>query len=385
MDTTNVFSRNLDAYLTHKGTQAIIANQGGQGSSKTISILQLLYLIALHSSVKLRITIGSYALPHLRAGALQDFEDILIREDISPESVRNKSEFKYFIGRSELSFVGIEGNEAKATGPRRDILYINEANKRIDYKVFELMNARTRLATFIDFNPSAEFWFHEKIVPNFEHVLIKSTFLDNEYLPERERNNLLAKKGKPGFENWWKVYGEGELGQLEGAVFTNWRFGEFDETLRKVRGLDFGVTDPDAMVKVAIDKKEKKIYLKEEIYQGGNSTDALADSIRSCTDSNDLIIADSQASRTIKDLQKQKINVVACIKNRVNEDIKIIKGYELIIDPLSYNLHKELNNYIWLDKKSETPIDAFNHLLDAARYGIMYFLKPNVKKGMKAL
>ncbi|GAG38533.1 unnamed protein product, partial [marine sediment metagenome] len=185
MKTTNVFSKNLQAYNQFKGTQTLIADQGGQGSSKTVSILQLLYQIARTSKSKKRITIASYALPHLKGGAMQDFEDILTNEGIQPDSVRNKSEHMYFIGKSEITFVGIEGNEAKATGPRRDILYLNEANKRVAYKVFELMNARTRLATFIDFNPSAEFWFHEQHIPNFDYHIIKSTFRDNEYLPKR--------------------------------------------------------------------------------------------------------------------------------------------------------------------------------------------------------
>ena len=125
---------------------------------------------------------------------MQDFEDILTGEGIDPSSVRNISESRYFIGKCEITFIGIEGNEAKVTGPRRDILYINEGNKRIAYKIFELMNARTKLATFIDFNPSAEFWFHEKVVPNFPYELIKSTFLDNPYLPLREKENLLSKQ-----------------------------------------------------------------------------------------------------------------------------------------------------------------------------------------------
>lgn len=385
METTNVFSRNLDAYLAYKGTQTIISNQGGQGSSKTVSILQLLYLIARYSRKKLRITIGSYALPHLRAGAMQDFDDILIGEGLNPDGLRNKSEFKYFIGRSEITFIGIEGNEAKATGPRRDILYINEANKRITYQVFELMNARTRLATFIDFNPSAEFWFQEKVIPNFSHKIIKSTFLDNPFLPERERLNLLSKKDKPGFENWWKVYGLGELGQLEGAIFTNWRFGEFDDSLPFGYGLDFGVTDPDALVKVAVDRKAKRIYWKEELYKNDSSTDELADLVNERVVINKLIVADSQASRTIKDLRNKGLNIVGHVKNRIVDDIKAIMGYELIIDPKSSNLAKELNNYIWLDKKGEIPIDAFNHLIDAARYKTMHVLKPYKKTGMKAL
>jgi phage terminase large subunit len=385
MKTTNVFTKNLAAYNQFKGTQTIISNQGGQGSSKTISILQLLKTIAETSKSKKRITIASYALPHLKGGAMQDFDDILYKDGINPNDVRNRSEHKYFLGNSEITFVGIEGNEAKATGPRRDILYVNEANKRITYKVFELMNARTRLATFIDFNPSAEFWFHTEIVPNFEHHLIKSTFLDNPFLPEREKDNILSKKDKPGFENWWKVYGLGELGQLEGAVFTNWKFGEFDESLPFGYGLDFGVKDPDALVKVAIDRKQKKLYWDELLYINGLSTDSLAINLNSRILKNKLIVADSASKRTIKDLKSKGFNIIGAVKNKIIEDIKAMQEYQIIITENSYNLERELNNYIWLDKKGEVPIDDYNHLIDAGRYKTMHSLKPYTKKGQRIL
>jgi len=383
--TTDVFKWNLKAYQELKGTEAIIANQGGKGSSKTMSILQLLFLIAKHSPKKLRITIASYALPHLKAGAMSDFDDILVEEGIQPDNVRNRSEHIYFIGKSEITFTGIEGNEAKVTGPRRDILYVNEANKRIKYKVFELMNGRTRIMTFIDYNPSAEFWFHDMVIPNFKYQLIKSNFTNNPYLPHRELQNLLSKKDKPGFENWWKVYGLGELGQLEDAILTNWRFGEFDKNLPYGYGLDFGVKDPDALVKVAVDKKNKKLYWKEELYQNGLSTDELALKLSSIVDKGRLIVADSASKRTIKDLKAKGFNIIPCIKNKIVDDIKAMREYELILTEGSTNLERELNSWIWLDKKGEIPIDDFNHGIDSGRYKTMHVLKPNIRKGQRIL
>jgi phage terminase large subunit len=385
MKTTNVFSRNLEAYNEYKGSQTLIANQGGQGSSKTVSILQLIYQIAKTSKSKKRITIASYALTHLKGGAMQDFEDILISDGVNIAEVKNKSESMYFIGRSEITFVGVEGNEAKATGPRRDILYINEANKRITYNVFELMNARTRLATFIDFNPSAEFWFHNKIQKDFEPCLIKSTFLDNPYLPDREKQNILSKKNKPGYENWWKVYGLGELGQLEGAILKNWKFGEFDLNLPYGYGLDFGVKDPDALVKVAVDKKNQKLYWHQELYENDLSTNILAAKIEARINKSKLIIADNAGLRTIKDLKSKGFNIKPTIKNKILDDIKALKEYELILTPESYQLEKELNNWIWLDKKGEIPIDDHNHLIDAGRYKTMHSIKPYTRKGQRAL
>jgi phage terminase large subunit len=381
---TKVFLQNIKAFNRLKGTSSLIANQGGQGSSKTRSIIQLLIILALLK--KRHITISAYALPHLKAGAMMDMDAELLKLNIDPNSVKNISESIYYLGESKIEFVGIEGNEARVTGPRRDILYINEANKRINYDVFELMNARTSEMTFIDFNPSREFWFHEKIMPNFSYELIKSTYLDNPYLPARELENLLSKKDKPGFENWWKVYGLGELGQLEDAILTNWRFGEFDNSLPYGYGQDFGSKHPDALVKVAVDKENKKLYWKEEIYQNGLSTGQLSAIMKTRNLGNKIIIADSAATRTIEDLKLQGFNIKPVEKGRIIDDIKMLWEYEIIVDPTSYNLAKELNNWIWLDKKGEIPIDENDDLIDAARYYTRFVVKPvKEKRGHKAL
>ena len=111
-----------------------------------------------------------------------------------------------------MNFFGIEGNIAKAHGPRRDILFINECNRKITYEIYDQLATRTQGTVFLDFNPDCEFWLHEKVLPNFKHTLIKSNFINNPWLPEKELQNILAKREKPGFENWWKVYGLGELG-----------------------------------------------------------------------------------------------------------------------------------------------------------------------------
>jgi len=370
MKLTQNFIMIADAY--NKGFD-LIAEQGGQGSSKTYSTMQLIYKIA-EKPKKRRITVCSYALPHLKGGAMNDFENILVGENVNINEVKNKSESTFYINNSIIEFIGLESNPSRVTGTRRDILYINEANNKIAYEVFDLANSRTHECTFIDFNPRNEFWFHEKIQPNFKHAFIKSNFTHNEYIPKRELENILSKKDKPGFENWWKVYGLGEIGKLEGAIFDNWSFGEFDNNLPFVYGLDFGVKDPDAMVKVAIDKKKMIIYLDEILYQNNQSTDELRNSIKSKNVGNSLIVADSAAPRTIKDL-RSVFNIDPTIKNKIIDDIKAIKDYQLIVTPNSYNLSKELNNYVWLDKKGEVPIDEYNHIIDASRYGIMKLLK----------
>ena len=388
---TNVFHRTGEALLNAvNGTgPRLIINQGGQGSSKTYSILQVIYNY-LKSAPSTKTTFCSYALPHLKQGVISDFDNILATFDENIGEIKTQpAQPIYKIGQSVINCYGIEGNLALAHGPRRGILFINECNRKVTYEVFDQLFSRSQI-TLLDFNPDSEFWLHDKVLPNFPHVLIKSNFLDNPHLPENEMANILMKKDKPGFENWWRVYGLGELGKLEGAVFSNWRYeepGEIDEAFRNLsRGfaLDYGFyPDPDAMSEVAIDKKRKRIYVKECIYKSNNGTRDLIEQVGVYCNRSDLIIAESATPRTNKDLgEHYNIRPVRKIKT-VIDWIRELQNYEFIISSDSHNLARELQNYIWSDKKAGIPIDAFNHLIDGIRY--YYMEKVSHRGGIKRI
>ena len=370
---TNVFYRTGEALLNAiNGTgPRLIINQGGQGSSKTYSILQVIYNY-LKSAPPTKTTLCSYALPHLKQGVISDFDSILSSFDENIGEIKSApSQPVYTIGESIVNCYGIEGNLAMAHGPRRGILFINECNRKVTYEVFDQLFSRSQI-TLLDFNPDQEFWLHDKVLPNFPHVLIKSNFLDNPYLPENELKNILMKKDKPGFENWWRVYGMGELGKLEGAVFSNWRFGEFDESLPKMYGLDFGFhPDPDAFSENAIDVKRKKIYVRELFCENDQTFFQLRDRLKTHVTGRDLIIADSAEKRLIVDLQSD-FNIRGISKREtVVAWIKKMQDYEIIITEDSPHVEKELRNYQWHDKKAGIPIDAFNHFMDEIRYCLM--------------
>lgn len=375
---TDIYFRNAEA-LT-QGNQLVI-NQGGQGSSKTYSILQNIYDICKHSKKPLVASVTSYALPHLKIGAIRDLKTILADYGEPVDEIHNKSDGYFKIGKSIIEYFGIQDNYAKVHGPRRDILFINEANNRVTYEDFDNLYQRTHMVSYLDFNPRSEFWVHDTVMPNFNHAFIKSTFRDNPYLPESELDKILAKYGKSGFENWWRVYGEGEIGILEGQIF-DYTIGEFDPSLPFGYGLDFGYNpDPDALVRVAVDERRKKIYLEEKIYQTGQSSGDLKRAvIREIPDLRSLIIADCADPRMIRELGSKGNGITGAALNiypvkkdgTVSEWLKVMQEYEIIVTEESYNLQKELNNYVWSDKKAGIPVDAFNHLIDAGRYYFMF-------------
>jgi phage terminase large subunit len=232
----------------------------------------------------------------------------------------------------------------------------------------------------LDYNPVVLFWVHDEIIPHFKHVFIKSTYLDNKFL---DKNIVEQIESRRHNENWWKVYGLGELGSLEGAIFQNWRYeqpGEVDRAFKEHPcgyGLDYGYSpDPDAMCKVAIDRKRKIIYAKELIYSTNNGTSDLINAIKMFYKQGELIIAESASPRTNADLSKH-FNLKPVSKTRTVADwLREMQDYEIVISENSFNLAKELQNYIWSDKKAGVPLDAWNHIIDALRYWLIMQSKP---------
>jgi phage terminase large subunit len=368
--TTSVFNENMKAYGS--GVHLIV-NQGGSRSSKTISILQVLFLIAVSSRVPLVISVVSRALPHLKLGAMRDFDNI-IQSYPYPMSCKNRTDSIYRIGKSIVEFFGTDQLD-KVHGPGRDILFLNEANF-IKYDVFDQLYIRTTGCTFIDFNPTRKFWAHDEIAKlnRKQYVFIKSTYLDNELIPDSLIEKIEAKKDK---KNWWRVYGMGEIGISEGAIITNWRYMEPGETFPNHLpfgfGLDYGFhPDPDALVKCCIVEREKKMYLQELIYESMQGTKDLTDNMKKFCLPSDMIVAECATPRTNYDLRMHFKGLEPVSKTKtVAEWLRKMQDYEIIITLDSYNLEIELCNYVWDDKRAGIPMDGFDHLISSARYYMM--------------
>lgn len=366
--------------------------RGGQGASKTISIIQLIIQSMLTSEKEASII--SSELSKMKRTVIRDYKKICKDWGVFINDTDfNKSESKHeYPNDSYLDFLGADVADI-GKGFRRDIIYINEADK-MDIETAIQFISRAGL-TIIDYNPDKLFWGDDFIN---DRNFITLTFEDNEFLAESEVKSILEYKAK-GFINstlpveklfqdnnikskyWankWKVYGLGLVGAIDGTIFQNWSIGEFDVSLPHIYGLDFGFSkDPDSMIKVAVDKKRKIIYAHEELYKTGNSTQQLTDLLKlKANPANSLIVADSADPRTINDLRQKQLNVIPAIKgpDSIRSGIKRIQDYEIIVTGESTNLIKELRNYVWHDKKSEMPIDAFNHQIDPLRYAFEYLV-----------
>lgn len=356
-------------------TKRIRIIQGGTSASKTYSILQCLIFKCLN--YPFHVSVVSESIPHLRRGALKDFLKILAETNLLKASEFNKSTLTYnFQNGAIIEFFSADQPD-KLRGARRDILFINECNN-IDYEAYLQMEVRTKYFVYLDYNPTHEFWVHEEILNNdkVEKDFVKLTYKDNEALSKEIIKSIESKQNN---EWWWQVYGLGEVGRLEGAIFKNWIEGEFDNTLFYSFGLDFGFTnDPTALIKCAIDEKNKLIYLQELCYAKGLSQENIIEVLKKHCTANDSIIGDCSEPRLIEAIYQNGFNIQSAEKgaDSVRQGILNIMDYKIIVSPDSINIKKELLNYIWNDKRAGIPMDNYNHSIDALRYGIQALKQP---------
>ena len=240
------------------------------------------------------------------------------------------------------------------------------------YKTVEIENG----GSYIDGDGETKrFTYQYSTHPDVEHI--HTTYYDNiENLNQLKVANW-EKTKTTNPKKWEHKYGGAWLDKAEGVIFENWIEGSFDNYLSHAYGQDFGFSvDPTTLIKCAINERKKHVYLHEEFYsthlngkQMGTDDLYNVDSSRIYSQ-NDLIVADSQEGRTILDLQRMGLNIEECEKGpgSVKAGILALQDYQLIITPASTNIKKELNNYVWNDKKAGIPIDDYNHAIDAIRY-----------------
>jgi phage terminase large subunit len=295
----------------------------------------------------------------------------------------------------EVVFKGMKTSSGNQTAALKSLkgfncLIVDEAEEMPSQKDFEKIQLSIRHPSkpnisILILNPATkEHWIHKKyfedkgISGGFNGVKHNVCYIHTSYLDclEHVPNNILLefnrmKKVRPKEYN--NVVLGGWLDKAEGVVYSDWIDGEFDTSLPYVYGLDFGFSpDPTAMVKVAVDKKNKLVYVQEEIHKLELSTNDIEKIVKDRVGSkNDLVVADCAEKRLINDLRNTGINITKCKKGAgsIKKGIKDLLSYKIIVCSNSINLRKELNNYVWNDKKAGVPVDDFNHLLDALRYG----------------
>lgn len=376
MNVTYVFEKLLAAFVNPRIRG--IASKGGTRSSKTWSTLQLLHLLCVNSEKPLVISCVAATLPMVKRGMLRDYKQMLLAENEWDENAFNKSDCTYtYANGCMIEFFGVD-NASKVHGSARDILFVNEA-QTIPREIFRQLDIRTRKKVIIDFNPVRKFWGETEFVGD-RYLTIHSTYKDNPYL-SAEQVSAIEKNQSDA--NWWRVYGEGETGGVEGNVYPEYEVIEdMPETFTgRCLGLDFGfVNDPTAIVDIRFQGWD--LYVDLLCYETGLLNANIAEYLVSNAINRVVTVCDNAEQKSIVELQQKRVKAMPCIKGRgsVAGGIAQVKQFKLHVTKRSVKLLDELDNYKWIkDESTDTytnePIDAWNHALDAMRYGVDYLIR----------
>ena len=360
--------------------------QGGTSAGKTYGILPILIDKACKQP-NTEISVVSESIPHLRRGALRDFLKIMKSINRYVDDRYNKTLLKYeFANGSFIEFFSAD-DSSKLRGGRRSILYINECNS-VSFESFNELSIRTKDEVFLDYNPTAEFWVQTELEGQEDAEKIILTYKDNEALDkgiiDQIEKNIKKASTSNYWKNWVRVYVDGEMGQLEGVVFSNWQ--TIDTIPNEARligiGVDFGYTNDETAI-IEVYKMNETRILNEVTYQTG----LLNSDIAKILPRDVPVYADSAEPKSIADISRFGITIKGVTKGRdsINYGIDVMQRENYLVTSQSTNLIKELRSYCWdtdkTGKRLNKPIDNFNHAIDAVRYHEMETLGMNKNYG----
>jgi phage terminase large subunit len=370
--TTQLVAINLEA------KEKTIVHQGGSSSGKTWSIIQSLFLLAIQDAGSV-ITVVGQDIPNLRKGSYRDAQNLIgATPGLKPYIAdHNKSERIFtFKNGSVIEFNSYSDSQDAKNG-KRDYLFVNEANG-ITYNIFAELYMRTSKKTYIDFNPTAEFWAHEKL-KKAGVLWVKSTFKHNPFIDPSIKEKILGYKETDPYR--WQVYGLGEVGKIEGLVFDNFEeTAEWPEEYKwRKYGLDFGFTnDPTCLIEMRLAHGE--LFIKQHIYEAGLTNQDIVEKMATLEINVDsTIVADSAEPKSIEEIRRLGFpRIVPAVKGQdsIEFGISKLKEYKINIYK-SPDVIAEFSSYTWKKDKTSSkhtriPIDKFNHAIDPARYIITH-------------
>ncbi len=373
---------------------------GGRGSGKSYAVAGAIVYLSLTPNQTILFT--RYTLRSAAISIIPEFKEKLEEMEIMHLFKITKDEIINLANGSKILFRGLKTSSGDQTANLKSLNGItcwvmDEAEELTDENTFDKIDFSVRQKgadnrIILILNPTTkEHWIYQRFFESKgiqsgsnttkgDVTYMHSTYKDNiQHLSESYLKQVELMKTNRPKKYQHQILG-GWLERAEGVIFNNWKLGNFKEVGKIVLGQDFGYSnDPSVLLKTSIDKNNKIIYVQECFYQTHLTTSEIATLNKKFAGDN-LIVADSSEPRLINALSKE-CNIVAAIKGQgsITFGISMLQDFDLVIDPLSVNLVKELNNYSWLEKKSRTPIDKFNHLLDGLRYAVSYQLQnPNL-------
>lgn len=356
--------------------------QGGARAGKTTAMA--IHLCDLSFVVRDKIiSVVSDTYPNLEKGVIRDWEKLLKRHNYERFFVQNKVKHTWTnkVTGSVVEFFSCEADDALGAG--RDYLFINEAY-RVNYATFDQLMLRTEVMAWLDFNPINEFWVHTEVMAKrTDWQFEKLTYQDNEGLPASILADLLQHRGD-GTSNWWRVYGLGEIGALEGNVYAGWvRHDTYKDPSMSLKryGVDFGYNDPTTIMAIYEDDN-REIYLKTKLYQSFLTSKEIVERAKAINaEAEGLFVCDNAKPEMIQDMREAGLRAIPCDKSasgKVNGklyNINLVQERKVHYLAEDKDLEREYLTYQWRVKKTtgktiDEPQDGNDHAMDAIAYAI---------------
>lgn len=358
-------------YLSRK---KVVVNQGGTSSGKTWNILDVLFVLAIQQK-GIVITVVGQDIPNLKKGAYRDAKRIWADNPTYRAWFGKPNESDRIFTAANGSIIEFTSyqDEQDAKSGKRDYLFMNEANG-IPYEIYWQLAIRTKYKIFIDYNPNARFWVHDKLIGRDDVEVIYSDHRNNDFLTDEQHEAIEGIED----EELWKVYARGKTGKLTGLILQNWelcdRMPAMEERRWTATGMDFGfMNDPTAIEQVCMAHGD--LWVDELCYETGMMNNEIARRLKdNGYGRGDLIVADSAEMKSIAEIKNTGLWVVPCVKgaDSIVHGLDILRRYKIHFTRRSVGIREEALKYKWLvDRDGRTtnkPIDAFNHAIDALRY-----------------
>ena len=361
---------------------------GGRGSGKSFEIGRFINILSFEWGHKILFTRQTMTSAHL--SIIPEFQEKIDLMEANSSFDIKKNEIKNIDSGSEIIFRGLKSSSGDQTANLKSLQgvttwVLDEAEEQTDEKVFDKINLSVRHKSkqnrvILILNPATkEHWIYKRffeemgVQEGFTGIKGDVTYIHTTYLDNIENLNdsFIREIERIKVTNPQKYHHQilgGWLNKAEGVIFTNWRIGDFEEHSKVVFGQDFGFSiDPTTLDKCSIDHKNKRIFVKEYLHLPNLTTSKIFE-INQLHAQRNLIVADSAEPRLISELKERGLNIKGIEKPKIIDRIALLQDWEIIVDPESINIIKELNNYVWHDRKSQTPIDDYNHHLDPIGY-----------------
>lgn len=376
MTTTPVYDRLVDAVAR---TDRFVSSCGGTRSGKTFANLQLIYKLALADKRPTITSVVSETFPHLKRGAIRDFAEVL--GSLFDAEAWSKGDSVYTLPNGSIIEFFSADSPAKVHGPARDRLFLNEV-QNIPWEIARQLFVRTRGLVIMDYNPTHEGWVQQQIEPRPECVTIHSTYLDNTYLSPEQVREIEANKNDA---NWWRVYGLGLVGSLDGLIYPDFELVDTmpeGERWEEVWGMDFGFSDPTAIVRCLADPGRKIAYIQQKCYERAMKNEHIISRLMGENIPRWVTIwADCEDPKSIAEIgDATGLRVEKCDKEAPTRSekrkfqIQWMQGWRLCVTKDSLDLIKDLRNYCFEKDRdgnlTDHPIHEWSHGPDAMRYAL---------------